>query len=678
MNHRLAGTLAGKRESFTQMQYHLKHAARLATAAAAVLSAFNVQATEEVRAPEVVVTATRFSENDLKAAANITIINTEEIRNSPSMNLPDILKGIAGLDVRPLYGNMGIDATVDMRGFGDSASSNTLILLDGQRLNPVDMGGISWSAIPMNSIRRIEIIRGAGTVLYGDQATGGVINIITDKSGRSGASITATGGSHGYQGIDANLAGGNEQVYGNVALHYADTDGWRDNNEANQQALSGRTGLYLSSGELFLDFASYKDKSGLPGSLFTAAYRNNPTSARRPFDTQERDGYRLRPGISFMLSETATVEAELSSASEKYHSNNISFGSTFNRTRDTLSFTPRLRWQHGLGSLASETVAGVDYYLGKVKGISSTYAAQAAKQTSNAVYLQNSTKLDSSWALNLGARRQRMDQRAHQDAYAPYGMPSFSGNSVRSRNAYDAGLVHQTSGWRSYVKLGSTFRFANTDELFGYDPFTGNPVFAGDLKPQHGTIREIGTSFVQGEISAKASIYQLMLSDEIGYDGAAYANVNLAPTRRNGLETELDWRLTNGLKARLSYSYTDATFRKGSYAGKDIPLVAHNKASAQLTWKSGPVGTYSAIANHVGKRTYSGDFANIRGKLPAYTTMDLQASWDLRPWTISAKLLNAFDKRYASTGGYSTFYNDHYYYPAEARSVFVSAKYHLQ
>lgn len=591
------------------------------------------------------------------------------------MNLPDMLKGIAGIDVRPSNGNMGIDTTVDIRGFGDAASSNTLVLLDGQRLNPIDSAGISWSAIPLNSIRRIEIIRGAGTVLYGDQASGGVINIITDKSGTSNASVTATVGSYGYRGADANLSGGNERAYFNVASHYADADGWRDNSEMNQQALNGRTGFNLPNGEVFLDFAGYKDKSGLPGSLLSPAYSDSPTSARTPFDSQDRNGYRLRPGASFMLSDTMTVEAELADANEKYHADNVSFGSTFDRTRDTLSFTPRLRWKHGLGSLNSETVSGIDYYSGEVKGISSTYAAQGAKQNSKALYLQNTTELDQSWALTLGARRQRMDQRAHQEAYAPFALPAFTGDSVRSRNAYDLGLVYQTAGWRAYAKLGTTFRFANTDELFGYDPFTGNPVFAGDLKPQHGRINEIGASFTQNDLSGKASLYQLKLTDEIGFDGTVFANVNFPSTRRNGVETELDWRFATNLKARFSYTYTDATFREGVNAGNELPLVAHNKASAQLTWQGSSAGTYSAIANYVGERIYSGDFANIRGKLPAYATMDLQSSWDFRPWTITAKLLNAFDKRYASSGGYSLTYSDHYYFPADARSFFVSARY---
>jgi len=657
------------------MQCHFKTAAL----AAAVLSTFNVQAVaDESNGPEVIVTATRFSDEASKAASNVSIITSKDIQNSPAINLPDILKTVAGIDVRPLSGNMGIDATVDMRGFGDTASSNTLVLLDGQRLNPIDAGGISWSAIPLNSIRRIEVIRGTGTVLYGDQASGGTINIITDKSGKPAASIIATAGSYGYRGADANLSGGNEQAYFNVAVHYADADGWRNNNEMNQQALSGRAGVRLSGGEVFLDFADYKDKSGMPGSLLSAAYFNDPRSARTPFDTQDRNGYRLRPGISLMLSDTLTVEAEVSDASEKYHSNNVSFGSTFSRTRDTHSFTPRLRWQHGIGSLSSETVIGFDSYSGDVKGISSTYAAQGATQFSKSFYLQNSTELDQRWALTIGGRRQRMDQRAHQDAYALFFLPAFTGDSVRFRNAYDLGLVFQAPAWRTYAKHGTTFRFANTDELFGYDPFTGNPVFAGDLKPQHGTINEVGASFTSGEVRGKASLYQLKLSDEIGFDGAAFANANLAPTRRNGAETELDWGLASNLKARLSYTYTDAIFRSGAYAGKELPLTPKNKASAQLTWESGIAGSYSAVANYVGTRTFSGDFASIRGKLPSYGTVDLLGSWDLKPWIVSAKLLNAFNKRYASSGGYSTFYSDHYYFPADARSLLVSARYVFQ
>lgn len=623
----------------------------------------------------IVVTATRFQETDPRIPANITVITREEIRNMPAFDLPSILRNHAGVDVRSLYGSLGMDASVDLRGFGETATSNTLILLDGQRLNPIDMGSVSWSAIPLESIRRIEIIRGAGTVLYGDRATGGVINIITDKSGHPRASVSVDVGSFGQRSLNANAAAGNDQGYFNVFARHTEADGWRRNSQQDQQSLSGRAGLYLRAGEVFIDYAAYKDSSGLPGSLGSTAYRNDPRSSTRPNDWQKRDGYRLRPGVRLALTDALTLEAELATEQEDQHAVYASLGSTTDRARENLSFTPRLKWRHGLGSLASETVMGIDYYDGDIEARYSNYARQSAAQTSTAVYLQNITSLNQAWALTLGARTQRMEQSARQDAYL--WMTAMDGNATRQRTAFDAGLAYNGQGWRAYGKVGTTFRFANTDELFGFDSF-GTPVFVGDLKPQHGRIAEIGGSATFGPVQGRASLYRMQLTDEIGYDGSAGggfgANVNLDPTRRQGLETELDWRIAERFKAKLAYAYTDAEFRDGPYAGKGVPLVPRDKATVQLSWDAGQLGSYTAVVNHVGTRRYSGDFANAHGDLGGYTTLDMQAAWQLKPWTVTARVLNALDKHYATYAGYSPW-SGHYFYPADGRSFHLGVRY---
>ena len=623
----------------------------------------------------VIVSATRFAEADPRIPANISIISREEIRNTPATDLPAILRTRAGVDVRSLYGSLGIDAAVDLRGFGEAATSNTLVLLDGQRLNPIDMGSISWSAIPLESIQRIEIIRGAGTVLYGDRASGGVINIVTDKSGRPRAAVTATAGSFGHRGLDAHGAAGNDRGYFNVFAHHAESDGWRRNSQQDQQALSGRAGIYLGAGEGFVDWALYKDSSGLPGYLASAAYHADPRSTTTPNDWQKRDGHRLRPGVKLALTDALTLEAEASSERENQQAKYASFGSRSARDKDMLSLTPRLRWRHGLGSLASETVLGLDYYDGDVDAEYSTAPRQTAAQTSTAVYFQNTTGLTEAWALTLGGRSQRMAQEAHQDAYAPWFSPAVDGDATRRRNAWDAGLSYSGRGWRAYGKFGTTFRFPGTDELFGFDPILFVPVFAGNLKPQHGDIAEVGGSFDLGMLQGRGSLYRMQLKDEIGYDGALGANVNFDPTRRQGLEAEIDWRIAEPLKARFAYAYTDAEFRSGPYDGKSVPLVPRDKLTLQLTWDAGRAGAYSAVANHVGARRYSGDFSNVRGTLAGYTTLDFQAAWKLKPWTVTARLLNAFDKRYSPYAGYSPWIADRYFYPADGRSVHLSARY---
>lgn len=649
---------------------HTRHT--LAASAIALLAAFPVAA--ETQGDAVVVTATRFSESDPRTPGNITVITRKDIQNTPAQSIPDVLGAQAGVFISPLSGgSMGRNATVDMRGFGATATSNTLILVDGQRINPVDMGSIIWSSIPLESVERIEVMRGSGTVLFGDGATGGVINIITNKTGKKGFGIAATGGSFGYNGIDINASNSNEKGYFNLFLNQADSQGYRDNGQQDQLTASGRVGLFLDRGELFTDFAIYKESNGLPGSIFKTAYGNDPRSTRTPYNHETKDGYRVRPGVTYQISNALTLEAEVSLEHQRMQSDFVSSKSASDRTRDTLAFTPRLRWQHGIANLPSETVVGFDYYDGRMDSDNTGYASTDAQQKSNAVYAQNVTRLSDALSLTLGARTQRMEQEAHQSAYAPFGDPAMEGNKTRRQSAYDAGLSYAKEGWRVYGKTGTTFRFANLDELFGTDPITYAPVFSGDIKPQHGTISEIGGSMRFADITLRGSLYHLRLEDEIGYNGSK--NTNFDPTRRQGAELEATWKITRSVQSKFAYTHTDAEFRSGQFKGKELPLVPKHQANVDLTWDTGTTGAYTAAVRYVGERRFGGDFSNQQGMNDSYTTLDLQAAWNLKPWRIVAKAMNVTDEKYSPFAGYSSTRKTTYYYPADGRSFYLTARY---
>ena len=143
------------------------------------------QAEEKIQIEEVVVTATRYEEKVTDVPANVSIISEEEIKNSTAQNIPDLLRTEVGVQVNDIAGNRRA-YTVDLRGFGETATLNTLVLVDGRRVNQPDLSGVDWTEIPLERVSRIEIIKGGrGSVLYGDNATGGVINIIT-KRGEGG------------------------------------------------------------------------------------------------------------------------------------------------------------------------------------------------------------------------------------------------------------------------------------------------------------------------------------------------------------------------------------------------------------------------------------------------------------------------------------------------------------
>jgi len=145
----------------------------------------------------ITVTATRFPTGLESAPVSVTVIDAQEISRSAARNLSELLKLQAGVQVLDLSGINGSQTRLDTGGFGATANQNTLVLLNGRRLNDVDLTGANLASIPLDSVARVEILHGSATVAYGDNAVGGVINIVT-KSGFEGptANMTASAGSY--------------------------------------------------------------------------------------------------------------------------------------------------------------------------------------------------------------------------------------------------------------------------------------------------------------------------------------------------------------------------------------------------------------------------------------------------------------------------------------------------
>ncbi len=141
----------------------------------------------------VLVEATRFPEDVRRLPASTTVITAGELARSPARTLPELLSGEVGVAMRDLFGNNAATTSVDLRGFGATGSQNTLVLVDGRRVSDLDLSSVQWSAVPLASIERIEILRGSGAVLYGDAATSGIINIVTRSPLKHGPALELLG-----------------------------------------------------------------------------------------------------------------------------------------------------------------------------------------------------------------------------------------------------------------------------------------------------------------------------------------------------------------------------------------------------------------------------------------------------------------------------------------------------
>ncbi|MFA6311858.1 MAG: TonB-dependent receptor [Sterolibacterium sp.] len=655
------------------------HITALTLALATALPSFSAtSATSTTGDAIVLVTATRFRDPAPGLAANISVITRDEIEHSPARSVPDLLKSIAGLDVRPLYGSLGLDATVDIRGSGEAAGSNTLILVDGQRLNPVDSGSIKWETVPLSAIRQIEIMRGSGAVLYGDRAAAGVINIITDKSDKFRASVKAEGGAYGYAAVDAALAGGKDHWQGNLYAHDARTDGYRVNSDAKQTSAGGRAAYRYTAGEAFMEFSGYREQYGLPGALSRAQYANDPRQSTNPNYRLERDGYRLRPGATFKAGNDLQVDIDGSVSDDTLKSKNPDWYYRSQTRVKASALSPRLKWNHGgANAESSETIAGVDLYDGKATADDLDFVSgsrqnrQTGQQSSRAIYFHNLSRWRNGVDTTVALRRQHFEQEM-SDAGA-----GLRGQGSNDLTAWEVGIGHSyTKAWRVYLKTAKNFRLPNTDELFAYDPTTYRVLFNGALNPQTGQLVEGGLSWTAGSFMQQLTLFQQDNRNEIGYIADNGRNANLDPTRRRGAEWEARWQASEAWSLRGSLTAIQATFREGRYNGKHIPLVPAHKETVSLHWNGGDrtsAGAHSLALVSVCSRYFGGDFGNVYQQMAGYTTLDYQGQWKLQQFAVILRATNLTDRRY-SASGYSSAYNPGTYYPADPRSLSLALK----
>ncbi|HEX4926997.1 MAG TPA: TonB-dependent receptor, partial [Burkholderiales bacterium] len=575
----------------------------------------------------VVITATRFPDTRRDLPVGVTLITADDIRRSASSNLGDVLAQFGLLQTRDLAGTQ--NPQLDLRGFGITGDQNTLVLLDGLRINEADLESAQLSAIPLDSIERIEIVRGAGAVLYGSGASGGTINIIT-RRGRAGAAhadALVRAGGYGTEEARASVERYGESMGGGLAVAYEDTDGYRANGDYRQRSALGKLEAFGADGRLYLKGGVDEQQAGLPGSLTEAEIAENPRQTNTPDDWRSRDGAHL------VLGGTRYVGRHEVSADLGYRTRNTQAffvaSSFFTDTDANLwSFTPRAKLAFDALGREQELVLGAelerwDYATRSASAPdASSFSVRNGDQDSDAIYGQANLWLTSSTRAVLGARAQRTTQRLTEEVF-----PVSDRRTAHDLEAYEAALRQRLGrGWSGYAKYGKSFRVANFDENACFFP----PCSLTLLEPQTALTAELGAEYESRRLRARASVYQIDLENEIYFSPLAGANVNLSPTRRRGLELESAWKAGESLDLRAALAFLQATFRSGVYGGVDVsgntvPLVPEMLATVGGSWTYAPRSRASLNARYVGEQRFDNDQANtFPRKQPAYTVVDFK------------------------------------------------------
>ena len=215
----------------------------------------------------ITVTAQRVPTDGRTLPVSISVITAEDIAASSARTMQDLLSTQAGINLINTSSSSD-NAIVDLRGFGITGASNTLILIDGVKQNTNDLSAPSLGVVPLDQVERVEIVRGSGSVQYGGGTTGGVINIIT-KSDFSKepvtARATATFGSYGLRQYDAAVAMNNEKVGVDAYMQSLHSDGYRDHSGERREGGGGGITLRHSDGSIRLYGRTTTQKLELPG-----------------------------------------------------------------------------------------------------------------------------------------------------------------------------------------------------------------------------------------------------------------------------------------------------------------------------------------------------------------------------------------------------------------------------
>jgi iron complex outermembrane receptor protein len=638
--------------------------------AIAIESVVTSPSSSAISMDETIVVIGRNAAKPLNIAANVNVIDAADIQMSGATNLTDLLRGQSGIQVSD--NNSG--SVFSMRGFSASqAANNTLILVDGRRLNNIDISAPRIESIPINLVERVEILSGSAGVLYGDQAVGGVINIITKAPTETGGGLQVSGGSFDTYEAKGDISGAiNDAWRYFLAASYNESDNYRDNNDNQTSSILGRLQYQTDIENFFVEVNYFDNDLQAPGSLSLAQYKDDPrqVGSYNVGDFNHEMTTALRSGYQYQLNNIWALGADLTYSDSLTTS--ISFGSAGRIERDLLSFSPKATANYHLDHGDLNVVAGIDVSQGEAN-FDFSYMQRNNKQTQKSAYVQASVPITPTLSYVVGGRYSEVTDDLFDQILYP--------NRIEIDNdahAFELGLNYRPSNEnRFYVRADDNFRFAKVDEQ-AYTPVT----IIG-LNPQTGRSYEAGWDYTTATQTLKINAYQLDLEDEIvldtsridGPDGVFGfgANVNADESRRFGVSSAYDVQLSNDWLLGASYDYIDAEFTQGENDGKALSWVAKHSGKAFVSydfaenWQAFVEGVYT------GERYMEGDNSNTGDKLDSYVLTNLALNYTYSGWNGSLRVDNLLDEDYIGTGYYSPYGSG--YYSGTGRSIRLTAGY---
>lgn len=606
--------------------------------------------------PSFEVTATHFGLPITTVPVAAEILGAEQLHAFAAVTLPEALTQVPGVTVR--------NGTIDLRGQGESAGKRVLVLVDGRRVNRPDLGGINWSQLPADQIARVEVLKGGQSVIYGDQAIGGVIKITTARSFQPGGTFSVLAGSDQLLQLRASAHFPlTTDDFIRIGLSKMETDGYRERSAT--EAFSAQMAWRRENawgGAWSTQLQWVETETQLPGPLYSTDFPENPR-------TSTIGGQSSREQDRILDSEWTHDDffGGVFTLPLNVQKQNVAWnlpGAWGDNELLTLQLRPRFTREFGLLTLT----AGLDGIRDRFdftgyddRERTEVVSEASITRKSAAAYGHFTWEPEPAWRFSWGGRFESWDLTARNatDDWRdpdPSLIPQYDEKKTDTGAAATLGVVWRPrSDFRAWLRYDHVYRFPATDELASYQNYALAEPFNRALGAESGDTVELGLGWQAGLWYLQGSVFAQRLDDEIQYDPNAFLNRNLPGSDRLGGECSLE-RRGEFWNLRLSWTQLEAEIREGIFEGMRPALVPRRQARASATWK--PLAwLHGTVAVRYFGRQFEGNYLalveaglpNPNPYIPPHAVTDASVWIRLgEHWSLRAVLENAFDRNYAS------------------------------
>lgn len=605
----------------------------------AEVSSETTEVLEESSAP-VVVISKKIKVSEVGAPFASEVYTKKEIEQSHSKDIYEFLNTQTSITTFPTYGNP-FSQKIDMRGYGlGDGYQNTVISVNGRRLNNIDMVPQLLSSIPIDSIEKVEIIKGSGSVEYGDGANAGVINIITKDY--DGAVIKSYMGDNGLKFASVGLGIKEEKFsisgyiddYSHDGFKEVSSDGTKDEswnrNKSIKATLTPIDELAFNLGKTFS-----KMNVNYSSPLTWTEYKDGELNKVKGYAEQYYSSDVLNYGVNYKINNKLSLDAQVFDEDKvsKYTSGSYSSASSY----EYKSFDTKLLYNDTF----IKALLGLQGFDGERDGGNNRTTKENLGVYAKADYLLGNH------TFSTGAREEKVK----------YNYESSTQNleSDTSLQAYDVGYNYKINSKTSiFTNFNHSYQAPDIDRFFN-PIYSGGSIigtqFNGFIKPMEADTINFGFNYLTYIHKAKIAFFFSSLENEIYYNSANWRNTNLKETEKKGLELSERYQIFSNLFTTFNYVYVDTKIvddgLTGAYNGHEIPGVSPHTFKVSLGYN--PIKPVTLLLSETYKsRAFAiDDFDGSYDKMESYSVTDFSATYTYKNYEFYAKVNNLFDEKNA-------------------------------